>query len=365
MGLKFNYSTRKKYLLIAAIVAVLAVGAGITRALLLGGSSSLSSSSDIDLQKGLVGWWKFDGNAKDSTPYADNGTVNGATPTTDREGATSSAYSFDGVSNSISIPDNAVLRITPDLSVSFWVKVGSITNKAGCCASFIQKEQTSTNRNYILYVNRTTGVITGSSSFGGVQYDLSSTVNINDNSWHHVVYEVAGTLQQIYVDGSLKNSHTNASNVDTQSGNLNISASGNLQGSLDDLRLYNRSLSSAEVTALYKSYNASLALGSGENGLLGWWKLDGNTVDSTPYANNGSLAGSTVPTLTTDREGASNAAYSFDGTATTGGYVVASNRSYYSPDVGLARTFSIWMKGGAQAHTGQLFYENGSCIGWY
>ena len=45
---------------------------------------------------GLVGWWPFNGNANDESGNANNGTVNGATLTTDRFGDSSSAYDFDG-----------------------------------------------------------------------------------------------------------------------------------------------------------------------------------------------------------------------------------------------------------------------------
>jgi hypothetical protein len=50
---------------------------------------------------GLVGWWPFNGNANDESGNGNNGTVNGATLTTDRFGVANKAYSFDGVSNKI------------------------------------------------------------------------------------------------------------------------------------------------------------------------------------------------------------------------------------------------------------------------
>ena len=45
---------------------------------------------------GLVGYWPFNGNANDASGNGNNGTVNGATLTTDRNGNANSAYSFDG-----------------------------------------------------------------------------------------------------------------------------------------------------------------------------------------------------------------------------------------------------------------------------
>ena len=55
---------------------------------------------------GLVGWWPFNGNANDESGNGNNGTVNGATLTSDRFGEVNKAYSFDGsnlVSNFITL----------------------------------------------------------------------------------------------------------------------------------------------------------------------------------------------------------------------------------------------------------------------
>ena len=50
---------------------------------------------------GLVGYWPFNGNANDESGNGNHGTVNGATLSSDRNGAANSAYDFDGVSNFI------------------------------------------------------------------------------------------------------------------------------------------------------------------------------------------------------------------------------------------------------------------------
>ena len=52
---------------------------------------------------GLVGWWPFTGNAIDSSGNGNNGTVNGATLTSDRFGNTAKAYEFNGLNQFISV----------------------------------------------------------------------------------------------------------------------------------------------------------------------------------------------------------------------------------------------------------------------
>jgi hypothetical protein len=71
---------------------------------------------------GLVGWWPFNGNANDESGNGNNGTVNGATLTTDRFGNANSAYDFDGVSNYIDCgPLNAIPSTVQDITQNAWV----------------------------------------------------------------------------------------------------------------------------------------------------------------------------------------------------------------------------------------------------
>ncbi|MGK5093982.1 hypothetical protein WDW89_18465 [Deltaproteobacteria bacterium TL4] len=64
---------------------------------------SLQSSSIPT--NGLVAYYPFNGNANDESGNWNNGTVNGATLTTDRHGNANKAYSFDGADDYINIPD--------------------------------------------------------------------------------------------------------------------------------------------------------------------------------------------------------------------------------------------------------------------
>ena len=64
-------------------------------------SGSNNSQLSGILNNGLVGYWPFNGNANDESGNGNNGTVNGATLTTDRYGNTNSAYDFDGIDDYI------------------------------------------------------------------------------------------------------------------------------------------------------------------------------------------------------------------------------------------------------------------------
>ncbi len=75
-----------------------------------------------DLNSGLVAYYPFNGNAVDATKNGYNGTVIGATLTSDRFGNRNSAYLLNGVDNYISINDAPALKLTNELSLIAWIK---------------------------------------------------------------------------------------------------------------------------------------------------------------------------------------------------------------------------------------------------
>jgi hypothetical protein len=110
---------KRKILLspVAIIIMIIVFGIGIA-----GAAVYFGGAGDVSLQKNLVGWWKMDGNAKDSSANANHGTVVGGTLTTDRKGQANSAYSFNGTTDHISVPSSAALNPTGAVTVEFWVK---------------------------------------------------------------------------------------------------------------------------------------------------------------------------------------------------------------------------------------------------
>jgi hypothetical protein len=81
-------------------------------------------------------------------------------------------------------------------------------------------------------------------------------VNINDGAWHHVAATRNNTsgAMQVYVDGVLRGSGTGPTGSRTAPPNLRIgslqTANNFLNGTLDDVRLYDRNLTLGEITAL-------------------------------------------------------------------------------------------------------------------
>jgi hypothetical protein len=70
---------------------------------------------------GLVGYWPFNGNANDESGNGNNGTVNGATLTTDRFGNANSAYSFDGLNDYIDCGNSTSVSTPTNFTFSVWI----------------------------------------------------------------------------------------------------------------------------------------------------------------------------------------------------------------------------------------------------
>jgi hypothetical protein len=78
---------------------------------------------------GLIAWYPFNGNANDESGNGNNGTVNGATLTSDRFGNVEKAYSFDGSGNNIqlgNIPFSSFDNLDgSDFTISLWYKLNN------------------------------------------------------------------------------------------------------------------------------------------------------------------------------------------------------------------------------------------------
>lgn len=321
---------------VGGLIALSLLGGG-TYALLLGGV--IGSGSSIDLQKGLVGHWKFDGNAKDSTPYAHNGTASGVTLTTDRKGKANSAYSVPGgTTNSVNVAHTAKLSPTGNMTVSTWMRPSTASQ-----ASFARlvTKYDGANINYLMAYDTTNKMrFIVDSDTSARSTALSTTIPTDTNRWYHIVGVRNGSTVSIYIDGVLEHSTAfsgSTNKTTTTQLQLGGGAGNSFTGTQDDTRVYERALSEAEIKALYDQYDAGIRLNAGAGGLVGHWKLDnGAARDSTPYASNGTLFNATA---TTDRKNQSNRALSFTGD--NGSYVTMGNQTRYQVNNG---TLSAWVK---------------------
>jgi len=91
---------------------------------------------------GLVAWYPFNGNANDESGKGNNGTVYGATLTTDRFGNSNAAYTFDG-SSYIEVPDDNTLDFVKTFTIAAWVKISTLNSSYGTTC-FVGKSRAPT-----------------------------------------------------------------------------------------------------------------------------------------------------------------------------------------------------------------------------
>jgi hypothetical protein len=218
---------------------------------------------------GLVGWWPFNGNANDESGNGNNGTVNGATLTTDRFGNTDKAYSFDGnADNIIYSPINNAQEIT----ISSWVFVESngggqmiIQNNNSNCTNvnfgshFGYNQRINFSHNAVNCSNPGVDLLTESSvdtmNLVGRWVNLVCVINNLGNTY-------------IFVDNVLKDSSiSNLGYNFCSSINSSLRLGGpwwdqDLQwfnGKLDDIGIWNRALTECEIQDLYNAQLGSFS----------------------------------------------------------------------------------------------------------
>ena len=162
---------------------------------------------------GLVGWWPFNGNANDESGNGNNGSVNGATLSTDRFGNAGRAYSFDGIDDSISTSFVGVLGQN-SRTIAFWAKT---TNTTEMCPITYGSNNSGERFNATFnYASQGLTVGTGNSA---ITYNTPSS--LNDNNWHHYTYvlqqfSLPSTQDfQLFQDGILLNLPNHLYNITT------------------------------------------------------------------------------------------------------------------------------------------------------
>lgn len=205
----------------------------------------------LDATPGLVAWYKFDGNAQDSSTNRNHGQAFGLTLSTNRFGRANAAYRFQGNSTSfVKVPHSASLNITNAITLTAWINFemgGTIYPR------IINKDSydLATGPNYrnprrlhFLMKNP-------------AQTELYTPAEVMQaGRWHFVTATYDGSLVLVYVDGALLNATVvaNAMMANTRDVNIGrntVNTADNYQGLIDDVRIYNRALSAAEITALF------------------------------------------------------------------------------------------------------------------
>lgn len=162
-----------------------------------------------------------------------------------------------------SIPDSSALDFGPseDFTVAVWVKPEAAQSDVGNADNAIVEKWAGVGGYpfVIRYRNQSAGSNAGKVMVarydGAVSSGVTSSRRIDDGRYHHVAFVKRGSQLELYIDGVLDGSATDASTGSTANDSplyLGRRGSGvnQFDGALDDLRVYSSSLSAAEVMTL-------------------------------------------------------------------------------------------------------------------
>jgi Concanavalin A-like lectin/glucanases superfamily len=271
---------------------------------------------------GLVGYWALDEtsgtSASDSSSNGNTGTLQAAASWT-TSGQINGALTFSAAQH-VNVPDAASLDIAGSWTASTWFNLSSIPSNSNWYG-FLEKNP-GANLNYGLTIE----------TVGGITYLLATftdntSYTVQDSyvftpaigTWYHLAGTWDGTTLTLYLNGVSVATAVPGRTPATGSGILQLGLD-SLTGTLDDVRIYNRALSAAEVAQLAKAlpmqagtmiYNGGYRIfeycnggswvkmgGAGDtaSGLVGYWKLDdassGTSTTAADSSGNG-LTGTT------------------------------------------------------------------------
>lgn len=210
------------------------------------------------LSRGLAGHWianENGGNSLKDIAGTNNGVLTNFNQTASsgwNPGKFGKTLSLDGTDDYLEMGSGSALNPTA-ISISIWVKANSFTPSY---TSLITKRGGSAYHQMLVKSNGKIAMYIGAAA--DVSYDGTGVFTLSTNVWYHIVlsYDSVSGLKG-YVNGILDGSATangtlTSNNGNTQFGTDSISpGTRNINGLMDDMRIYNRALSQQEVRRLY------------------------------------------------------------------------------------------------------------------
>jgi len=214
--------------------------------------------------EGLVAWWGMDGNGDDFHTGTHTATNLTATPAEDRFGSENSALFFGG-NEEMRGPGGGAMDagLSNAITLSCWLKTSQFAQNQG--TAIFRHASPSVYYNWAFHLSSL-----GDDNNSNRPYFLAGQSlfennggNISDftlelNTWHHVVLRVVDGLVDMHVDGVEVFSNQTSSSFETTSNaefvfgsTNNNAANDNFIGLMDDVGVWSRGISDAEILALY------------------------------------------------------------------------------------------------------------------
>lgn len=215
--------------------------------------------------------YSFNNNSNDLSGNNFHGILNGPIITSDRFLNVNSSYSFNGISDFISVPDTAKIKPDFPFSISLWVKIDAFSNASSII--YASDEASGVYSGFwIGYLP--TGEVSAGYGDGlgqGAEHRVtkSSGATIDTSNWHNII-AVFNQLNDIniFIDcqeyiGRYSGSASNMVNLGSNGvvgRSLGHHTNSYHNGKIDDIRIYNKSLNAIEVDSLCNESNPRLGI---------------------------------------------------------------------------------------------------------
>jgi hypothetical protein len=219
--------------------------------------SFVASSARSDITTGLIAKYPFDGNATDVSGNGNHGSlVGGVVLTTDRFGTPNSAYNFPAYGSYILVPGSTSLNSpTTAVTQAAWVSIHGLGFGGSQFNPLIMKSVESGNA--FMYRMITDPTYFGA-AFNNWNTATSSGRATPADEWHHFATVFNGTTLRFYYDGAFVESKPLVLTITPDTRALTIGADFPgipefFNGKIDDVYLFSRALSDADIAQLYSA----------------------------------------------------------------------------------------------------------------
>jgi len=208
----------------------------------------------------MMAWWTGDGNAKD-VAGGSHGTLRAGPSVrpgavgTYKPGAVGMAFSLKG-GGYVDVPDATNLNFTDAMTVDAWANANSFQP----ISAVVKKSDSSQANGYALEMSDSRMVFYVFLSTVGWRWAMSAT-SFAPNKWYHVAGTYDGSDLRLYVNGVLEDQFSLSDTITISTSNLNIGrdpsnpadTSRFWDGMIDEVQLFNRALSPAEILTIYQA----------------------------------------------------------------------------------------------------------------
>jgi len=231
-------------------------------------NSPITEIANFITTSDLIGYWKFDEGisylARDDSIYQNNGTINGASWSA-INCISGFCLNFDGINDYVNVSSSSVLNPTSTGSITVEAWIYPLSYGGNGLGRVVSKETGIIANPYALevvnssppYIDRLVFCIGNGTSETCTDTGCNNIISLN--TWQHVVGRYNRTHLSVFVNGeekcsrALSNYIFQPANTDLLIGN-NPSNNRQFNGTIDEVKIWNRALSNDEIKTEYEKY---------------------------------------------------------------------------------------------------------------